>query len=141
MGEDQKPGELAGRGAGRILRRPEPDGSGWWIVRLIFAYTESVPNVRKCRVSFTDTEGVTHIVEVAASSLYEAAALALAEFRRCGFADAEAGPATRLTVAVEAPSTTHELTVRKLSAWLDGGGKSPSEQAVKVRLRELLGPA
>jgi hypothetical protein len=26
----------------------------------------------------------------------------------------------------------------KLRAWLEGGGKSPGEQAVKVRLREML---
>jgi hypothetical protein len=37
-----------------------------------------------CRVSFTDSAGVTHTVSVAATSLYEAAALGIAEFRRCG---------------------------------------------------------
>jgi hypothetical protein len=100
-----------------------------------------VANVRKCRVAFTNSEGVSHSVEVVASSLYEAAALAVAEFRRCGFADSAPGSAARLTVFVEAPSTSHELTVRKPSTWLDGGGKSPSEQALKVRLRELLGGA
>ena len=40
---------------------------------------------------------------------------------------------------VEAPSTTHEVSVRKLSAWLEGGGKRPRERATKVHLRELLG--
>jgi hypothetical protein len=105
----------------------------------LFAYSGCVATVRKCRVAFTDSEGVSHDVEVVASSLYEAAALAVAEFRRCGFADAAPGSAARLTVSVEAPSTTHELTVRELSSWLDGGGKSPSEQALKVRLREVLG--
>ena len=39
------------------------------------------------------TEGITNSVEVAASTLYEAAALALAEFRRCGFTLDEPGPA------------------------------------------------
>jgi hypothetical protein len=67
--------------------------------------------------------------------------LAVAEFRRCDFADATLGPATRLTVSVEAPATTHQLTFAKLSAWLDGGGKSPNEQALKVRLRERWGGA
>ena len=110
-------------------------------IRQIFAYSEEVANCRKCRVSFTDSENITHAVEVAAASLFEAAALALGEFRRCGFADALAGPATRLTVSVEAPSTTHELPVRKVAAWLESGGRSPSEQAVKVRLRALFGGA
>jgi len=90
-------------------------------------------------VTFTDGAGVTHSVAVAASSMYEAAALALAEFKKCGFAMAMAGPGTRLTVAVETPSTTHELTVSRLQAWLDSSAKTPREQAVKVRLRQSLG--
>jgi hypothetical protein len=91
-----------------------------------------------CRVAFTDGAGVTHSVTIAASSLYEAAALALAEFKRCGFVMAMAGPATRLTVTVEVPATTHELSVARLQAWLDASGKTPREQAVKVTLRQLL---
>jgi hypothetical protein len=75
---------------------------------------------------------------VAAASLFEAAALAVAEFRRCGFAAVTVGPATRLLVTVEAPATTHELTFAKLQMWLDGDGKTPREQAVKVKLRQLL---
>ena len=34
-----------------------------------------VPNVRKCWVAFTDSEGIAHSLEVVACSLYEAAAL------------------------------------------------------------------
>jgi hypothetical protein len=37
------------------------------------------------------------VVEITASSLFEAAVLAMAEFRRHGFADATFGPATKLT--------------------------------------------
>ncbi len=53
--------------------------------------------------------------------------------------DASPGPATRLTVIVETPGTAHEIPMQKLTAWLEGGGKSPAEQATKVRLREVLG--
>jgi hypothetical protein len=84
-------------------------------------------------------KGLTHAVEVATSSLFEAAALAVAEFQRSSFADAVPGSATRLTVSVEAPTTTHQITLAKLSAWLDGGGKSPAEQALKIRLRQVIG--
>jgi type VI protein secretion system component VasA len=108
---------------------------------LIFAFRspmlEGVPS-SSCRVSFTDGNGVTHSVVVSAASLFEAAALAVAEFRRCSFAAATVGPATRLLVAVETPATTHELTMAKLQYWLDGDGKTPREQAVKVKLRQLL---
>jgi len=65
--------------------------------------------------------------------LYEAAVLALAEFDRCGFTDAHTGPATRLTIAVLAPSTLHEISVGKLRAWLDSNGRSPAQQALKTR--------
>jgi hypothetical protein len=107
---------------------------------LIFAfssrYSTAVPS--SCRVSFEDGAGVTHTVSVAASSLYEAAALGVAEFKRCGFALAAVGPGTRLKISVELPATVHELSVSRLQSWLDSSAKTPREQAVKVRLRQLL---
>jgi hypothetical protein len=82
---------------------------------------------------------IRHSVEVSAGTLYEAAALAIGEFRRCGFTADAPGPATRLTVTVKAPATSHEVSVLKVEAWLQSSGKSPNEQALKVRLRELVG--
>ena len=86
-----------------------------------------------------DGANVTHTVTVSASSLYEAAVLGIAEFKRNGFAFIGIGPATRLTISVGPPVTTHELTVGKLQGWLDANGKTPREQATKVTLRQLLG--
>ena len=82
---------------------------------------------------------VRHAVEVTASSLYEASARAIAEFRRCGFTANAPGSATRFTVAVKAPATSHEVRLSKIEAWLESGGRSPNGQAMKVKLRELLG--
>ena len=82
---------------------------------------------------------MTHTVAVTATSLYEAAVRGVAEFKRNGFALVAVGPATRLTIAVESPTTTHELSVAKMQAWLDTTGKTPREQATKVTLRQLLG--
>jgi hypothetical protein len=76
-------------------------------------------------------------VEVTGSSLYEAAILALAQFRSCGFTANAPGVATRLTVAIKQPSTAHEVQWGKVEAWLQSAGK-PNEQALKTRLRELL---
>jgi len=87
-----------------------------------------VPTARTCQVSFTDTENIRHGVEVSASTLYEAAVLAIAEFRRCGFTSNAPGPATRLTVAVKMPTTSHEVQWGKIEAWLQSAGK-PNEQA------------
>jgi hypothetical protein len=92
---------------------------------------------RICLVSFTDSEGIRHSVEVTATTLYEAAALAIGEFRRCGFTANAPGPATRLMVTVKAPSTSHEVQWGKIQAWLQSAGK-PNEQAMKTRLQELL---
>ncbi len=64
--------------------------------------------------------------------------LALAEFPKCGFADATFGPATHLTIRVRQPETEHIVSVGKLQSWLDGGGKSPNDQVAKSRLREIL---
>jgi len=71
-------------------------------------------------------------------SVYEAAVLALAELRRCGFVEAMFGPATRLTIRVKQPETEHTVSVGKLQSWLDGGGKSPNEHVAKSRLRDIL---
>jgi hypothetical protein len=96
-----------------------------------------VPTPRACRVSFIDTNSIEHAVEVAASTLYEAATLAIAEFRRCGFTENAPGPATRLKVTVKAPATSHEVQWGKVETWIQSAGK-PYEQAMKSRLRELL---
>jgi hypothetical protein len=99
---------------------------------MLFAFCspilEVVPTARTCLVSFTDSEGIQHAVEVSASTLYEAAALAIAEFRRCGFTANAPGPATRLTVSVKTPATSHEVRVSKIEAWLQSGGRSPTSR-------------
>jgi len=102
----------------------------------MFAYAGAVGST--CRVSFTDGAGMTHSVTVSASSLYEAAALGIAEFKKSGFAFAGVGTATRLIISVVPPATTHELTVAKLQAWLGSNGRTPREQAKKVTLRQML---
>jgi hypothetical protein len=93
---------------------------------------------RICTVSFTDPEGLSHSVDVAATALYEAAVLAVAEFRRAGLYDVHIGPGTRLRVAVKLPEAAHEVQFGKLEEWLTGGARSPKEQVTKARLRRVL---
>jgi hypothetical protein len=94
---------------------------------------------RICTVSFTDPEGISHAVHVTAATLYEAAVLAVAEFRRARLFEVHIGPGTRLRVAVKQPEAVHELQFGKLQEWLDGGARSPSEKMTKAKLREVLG--
>jgi hypothetical protein len=69
---------------------------------------------------------------------YEAAVLAMAEFRRHGFAETTFGPATKLTVKIHEPEMSHMVSVSRLRTWLDGVGKSPGEHALKSKLRQLV---
>ena len=78
-----------------------------------------------------------HSVEVAADSLYEAAALALAAFRN-SIAAEPPGMASRLVVTIHrVEAERHEVQVQSVDAWLAcHQGRTPKEQALKSRLRE-----
>jgi hypothetical protein len=90
-------------------------------------------------VSFRDSGGIQHSLEVAAESLYEAAVLAVREFRACSWGvEIQPGTMTRLTVKVKAPTTVHELTLKQVENWLASSAKSPSDALLKKRLREML---
>jgi hypothetical protein len=90
--------------------------------------------VTKCVVSYLDTSGIRHTVEVEAESLYEAAALAICAFKAH---DCEPGGMASLEVEVR-KSVTHTLTVTRLHQWLGGGSRSPKDAVLKERLRSLL---
>jgi hypothetical protein len=87
-----------------------------------------------CIVSFVDTEGIRHRVEVEAESLYEAAALAIRIFKQH---DCEPGLITRLDVEIRS-CITHTVTRKRIHEWLHGGAKNPKDAVMKERLRELL---
>ena len=87
-----------------------------------------------CIVSYLDTEGLRHTVQVEAATLYEAAALAVKTFRQH---DCEPHGLNELEVDMRT-SITHTLTVKKLHSWLMGGVRAPKDAVLKERLRELL---
>lgn len=58
----------------------------------------SVGTRKPCTVSFQDSDGVRHAVEVGAETLYEAAVLALKSFREH---DCSPGPAAHLAIEVK----------------------------------------
>jgi hypothetical protein len=88
-----------------------------------------------CVVSFVDTEGIRHTVEVEAESLFEAAVLAMNVFKQH---DCEPGPVTRLEVEIRS-AVTHTVTPKRIHEWLKGGAKSPKEAVLKERLKALIG--
>ena len=88
----------------------------------------------RCVVSYLDTSGIRHTVEVEAQSLYEAAVLAIKVFRQH---DCEPREANQLEIEVRS-SVIHTLTIRKIHDWLNGGSKTPKEAVTKERLRGML---
>jgi hypothetical protein len=90
--------------------------------------------VATCIVSYLDIDGLRHKVEVQAASVYEAAALAIAAFKKH---NCQPGELSQLDVEVRT-SVTHTVTVKKLREWVNGGARTPKEAIAKERLRELL---
>ena len=87
-----------------------------------------------CLVSYLDTEGLRHAVEVEAESLYEAAVLAIRIFRQH---HCEPGQVSTLEIEVRS-SVIHTITPKRIYEWLNGGAKTPKEAVIKERLRTLL---
>src|ERR1044071_2765441 len=87
-----------------------------------------------CVVSYLDTDGIRHTVEVEAETLYEAAVLALRTFKAH---NCEPGAMRSLQIEVRS-SVVHTLTVQKIHEWLQRGSRTPRDAVMKERLRALL---
>jgi hypothetical protein len=101
-------------------------------------YAPAVGEPRRCIVSFRDGEGVEHVAEVTAGSLYEAGALALQRFRRSEWSREASLDTGTLRVEV-CESTFYNLKVAELEDWLKRTGGKPSEVAMRQRVRSRLG--
>jgi len=69
--------------------------------------------------------------------MLEAAALALHVFQSAGMPP---GPGAHLEIAAQMPAVNHSVSVQRVRDWLTSNGKSPKEQALKSRLRDLARP-
>ena len=110
-------------------------------IRLLFAILDAVRGApQPCRVSFTDSDGLEHCVQVVARTRNEAAVRALAQFRRMnrGKGDVLNGPylSDKLTVRIMSEER-HEVTVAQAEAWLERHGV-PAEMALKHELKGLF---
>ena len=95
-------------------------------------------SVSRCRVSFTDSEGIPHAVEIQAESLYEAVALAVAEFRADDLT-AMPGPMTEFTVSIQRPAIEHRIRLSQVSRWAEGNTREgPAGITKRQRVRALL---
>ena len=90
-----------------------------------------VPPLRTCRVTAKDLDGLLHHVEVQASTLFEAAAAAIAAFRQEGWAADALTPSATLRVEVQLPSIVHEVSLKAVERWVRTPSTSPKEEIAK----------
>ena len=93
----------------------------------------------RCIVTFTDSDGIEHEVEVWANTVYDAIGQAMREFRQGSIAPVLPGPNTEFSIAVHRAPVTHRLKLRQVTRWAEGGGKSPRDVIERNRIRALLG--
>ncbi|MDX2151791.1 MAG: hypothetical protein SFV54_13715 [Bryobacteraceae bacterium] len=96
-------------------------------------------NLQTCAVSFTDAEGIRHVAQVQAGSLYEAVARAVAAFRAASLLPVTIGLGVTFEVEVRTPAVVHSVGFHRLRDWLRANGKNPREQALKADLRKAVG--
>jgi hypothetical protein len=94
--------------------------------------------LRSCRVTFTDMEGVAHTVEVTASSLYEAVAMALTALRGKEWVTGIPDGFAPVRVRVLDIPVDHEVRLKDFTNWLDRRGNGPKEVMDRKRIRDIL---
>jgi hypothetical protein len=93
----------------------------------------------RCRVSFEDTDGITHSSHVQAESVYEAVALAVAQFCDDPMVTRPA-PATEFTVSIERPSVEHRIRLSQIAKWAESTTREgPAGITRRQRVKNLLG--
>jgi hypothetical protein len=90
-----------------------------------------------CRVTITDVEGGGHVIEVKASSLFEAVAHAV----KLKAGSAATDGFRPIKVAVYEPKADYEVKLKDFMAWLDRNSRSPRETMDRIKIRKILGVA
>jgi len=96
-------------------------------------------SLRSCRVTVCDMEGIKHSVEVTASTLYEAVALALVAVREHGWAGEIAEGLNTVDVRVTTMPVMHSVRMQDFNKWLGRKGGTPNEIAQRNHIRRVLG--
>jgi hypothetical protein len=94
--------------------------------------------VKSCRVTIQDMEGVAHTVEVTAGSLYEAVALGLKQLQGNEWVEGIAGGLNEVSVSVNNVQIRHTVKIGECKKWLERRGGTPAEMTRKRKVREIL---
>jgi hypothetical protein len=96
-------------------------------------------SVLRCAVRFTDSEGIVHTAHVNAESLYEAVALAVAEFRQAQIVP-DPVPMTEFIVMIERPRIEHRIRLSQVAKWAETSvtRDGPAAMSKRLRVKSLL---
>ena len=95
--------------------------------------------IARCKVAFTDADGVLHAAQVQAESLYEAVALAISVFRGDSFVP-QPGPGTEFVVTIEKPAVEHRIRLAQVQKWAEATTREgPAGVVKRQKVKELLG--
>jgi len=99
-------------------------------------YTSGM-GVSRCRVTYTDDEGI-HSVEVSAETLFESVAQAVIEFKEDTSVSNAPGPETDFTVQVLRKPIEHIIRLKKIHDWAQPSTKGgPAEALRRDRVRKM----
>jgi hypothetical protein len=91
-------------------------------------------------VSFTDSEKLEHSAEVEAESLYEAVALAVADFREDPLLREPPAARTEFTIVVLRNPTEHKLRLHQVVKWAEPTmQEGPAGMTKRQKVRTFLG--
>jgi hypothetical protein len=97
-----------------------------------------VGRVCQCTVRFSDRKGFEHSTEVQATSVYEAACRAWANFKSVEETEEESFKTKEFIVEVHQDPRVFHVELEKLLEWLDRGRRGSRDNPRKKWLRRLL---
>ena len=97
-------------------------------------------NLRLCRVTVWDMEGVKHSVDVTASTLHEAVALGPVAIHEHDWAGVIAAGLNTVDVSVTTvPVMMHSVRMQDFNKWLRRKGGAPNDISQRNHIRQILG--
>jgi hypothetical protein len=95
-------------------------------------------SMARCRVSYSDSEG-NHSVEVNSETLYEAVAMAVADFKQDTTVSNPPGLETDFTVLVLRKPIEHVIRLKQIHEWATPSTKGgPAKTLKRERVRRML---
>src|SRR5438552_25525 len=94
--------------------------------------------VKTCVVTFVGPDEVHHQTEVQAESLYEAAALALRQFRDDQWSAEPSHFTGLLKLVIKQPEVEHRVLLEKFYTFIEQNGGTLRQQTLREKVKKIL---